>query len=125
MADRTAEFFDRLGKRGVDPLLRKASGTVRFDLRNGTRTERWLVKLEKGEIAVSRRHAKADCVLSADRAVFERIATGKTNATAALLRQEVSVEGDVNLLVLFQRLLPGPASSQRRPGASAAAGSTP
>ena len=87
---------------------------MRFDIADGKRTERWLVVLEKGEIAVSRRHARADCVVSADRALFDRIASGEANALAALLREEVNVEGDINLLVLFQRLLPGPPRARKR-----------
>ena len=113
-ADPTAEFFDALRQRGNEPLLRKASGSVRIDLTDGKRTERWLVELRKGDVAVSRRNARADCVISTDRALFDRIVTGEANALAALLREEVNVEGDVNLLVLFQRLLPGPPRSRRR-----------
>jgi putative sterol carrier protein len=113
MADQTAEFFAALGDRGTEPLLRKASGSMRFDVVNGKRTERWLVTVDKGDIAVSRRNMRADCVVTADRALFERIASGKTNALAALLREEMNVEGDVNLLVLFQRLFPAPPRSRR------------
>jgi putative sterol carrier protein len=113
-ADPTADFFAALKSRGHEPLLRKASGTVRFDITDGKRTERWLVELKKGEIAVSRRHTKADCVVSTDRALFERIASGEANALAALLREEMNVEGDINLLVLFQRLLPGPPRARKR-----------
>ena len=43
MVDATAEFLDALVKRGHEPLLEKTSGTVRFDLRDGRKTERWLV----------------------------------------------------------------------------------
>ena len=50
----------------------------------------------------------ADCVLRADRKLFARMASGKVNAMAAVLRGAVTIEGDPRLLVLFQRLLPGP-----------------
>ncbi len=117
-----ADFFADLGKRGNEPLLRKASGTLRFDVRDGKRTERWLVEVRKGDVAVSRRNTRADCVVSTDRALFDRIVTGEANALAALLREEVNVEGDLNLLVLFQRLLPGPPRSRRRRRATAPSG---
>ena len=108
MADPTAEFFDSLAERGHEPLLEKATGTLRFDLRDGKKVDRWLVAVDKGDIAVSRRNVRADCVVSADKALFDRIASGKANALAAMLRGEMGVEGDVRLLVAFQRLLPGP-----------------
>jgi hypothetical protein len=36
------------------------------------------------------------------------------NATAAVLRGELAIEGDWELMVLFQRLLPGPPTSRAR-----------
>ena len=114
MADPTSDFFEALGGHGNEPLLRKASGTLRFDISDGKRTERWLVALDKGDMSVSRRNLRADCVVSADRALFQRIVSGEANALAALLREEVNVEGDINLLVLFQRLLPGPPRARKR-----------
>jgi len=113
MADATAAFFGELGGRGHEPVLHTVSGTLRFDLRDGRRVERWLVELKKGDVGVSHRNVGADCVVSADRALFEGVASGKTNVMAALLRGEMGVEGDVKLLVLFQRLFPGPPRVRR------------
>jgi putative sterol carrier protein len=107
MTDSTAEFFDELGSRGHEPLLKKVSGTVRFDLTHGKEVERWLVTVAKGDLSVSHRNVRADCVVSMDRALFDGVASGKKNATAAMLRGAMGVEGDVRLLVAFQRLLPG------------------
>ena len=91
--DPTAEFFDELGGRGHEPLLRKATGSARFDVVDGKRTERWLVTIDKGDITVSRRNAAADCVLRADRASFDRVVAGELNAVAAVLRGELAVRG--------------------------------
>jgi putative sterol carrier protein len=114
MGDSTAEFFDELTRRGHEPLLEKTSGTIRVDLRDGKKTERWLITIRKGALAVTRQNAPVDCVISADRALFDEIASGKTNAVAAMLRGAIGVEGDVPLLVSFQRLLPGPPRARRR-----------
>lgn len=114
MVDATAAFFGELGGRGHEPLLNRASGTLRFDLRDGKRVDRWLVAVKKGDVTVSRRNVGADCVVSADRAFFDGVASGKTNAMVALLRGAMGVEGDVQLLVLFQRLFPAPPRARRR-----------
>ena len=115
MADSTAEFFEELGRRGHEPLLENESGTVRFDLKNGRKTDRWLVSISKGDLAVSRRNLRADAVVSAEKALFDGVAGGKTNVLAAMLRGAMTVEGDVQLLVAFQRLFPGPKRTRARP----------
>lgn len=112
--DATTEFFEKLGTRGHEPLLEKATGKLRFELANGKKKSRWFVTIKKGDVTVSRANAKADCVARMDGALFEQIVTGKENATAALLRGLVGVEGKSQLLVLFQRLFPGPADSRRQ-----------
>jgi putative sterol carrier protein len=116
--DATTEFFDELGRRGHEPILEKVTATMRFDLADAGRTERWLVAVDKGDVAVSHRNAKADCVLRADRKLFEGLARGEVNAMAALLRGAIGVEGDPQLMVVFQRLLPAPPGS-RDPRAAA------
>src|SRR5215216_531573 len=121
MTDATSKFFDALVERGHEPLLEKTTGTVRFDLKDGSKTDRWLVTVVKGDFTVSRQNLRADCVVTADKSLFDGIVSGKTNAMAALLRGAMGVEGDVQLLVLFQRLLPGPSRSRRpRPTAASA-----
>jgi putative sterol carrier protein len=108
MPDATTEFFERLEERGHEPLLEKAKGTLRVDLTDNGRRARWLVEMSKGDIAVSHRNAKADCVIRLDKALSDRIVTGKENAVAAVLRGALAVDGNLQLLVLFQRLFPGP-----------------
>jgi putative sterol carrier protein len=112
MIDATEEFFDQLRGHGHEPLLENARGTLRFDLVNGKRTDHWLVAIMKGDITASRERAEADCVVRMDRALFDGIASGKQNAMAAVLRGAVAIDGDLELLRLFQRLFPGPGSSR-------------
>jgi putative sterol carrier protein len=108
MTDATAEFFSALEARRHEPLLEKQSGTLRFDLMTGKRTTRWLIEIEDGDVSISHRNAKADCVVKTKKSLFDGIATGQQNAMAAVLRGEIGIEGDRTLLVRFQKLFPGP-----------------
>jgi putative sterol carrier protein len=114
MADATTDFFQALASCGAHPELEYAKGTLRFDIVDaGERTVRWLVALENGTVTVSRRNAKADCIVRADKAVFDRVASGEQNGMAAFLRGAIQVEGDQALLLPFQRLLPAPPRKTR------------
>jgi putative sterol carrier protein len=113
VTDPTARFFDGLAERGEEPLLRKASGSTRFDLVDGKRTLHWLVSVDRGKIAVSHKNASADCVIRTQKAVFDKAASGALNVVAAVIRGDLSVEGDWRLLVLMQRLFPSSPRSLR------------
>jgi putative sterol carrier protein len=108
MADPTADFFESLRARATEPLLHDAEGVLRFDVVDGDRTDHWFVAMDKGNIAVSKQDGTADSIIRADKRTFDRVVTGDMNALAAALRGEIDVGGDPTLLVLFQRLLPGP-----------------
>jgi hypothetical protein len=120
MTDAASEFFERLRGEPVT-LPTRATGVMRVEIADGKRTESWLVKVDKGKVEVSRGKGKADSVLRGDRALFDGMAAGEVNAFAATLRGAVAIEGDPRLLVLFQRLLPGPparGSGKRAKGGS-------
>jgi predicted lipid carrier protein YhbT len=108
MTDMTAAFFDDLRRRGHEDTLRRIEGTVRFDVVDGDRVDHWLVTIDKGDLAVSRANGPADCVVSGEKALFDRLATGQANPMAAVLRGAVSVAGDLDLLLAVQRVFPGP-----------------
>jgi putative sterol carrier protein len=118
MADATAQFFEELDQRGHEPMLAGVTGTIRFDVAEGKRTERWLVVIERGAVSVSRRNTKADCVVRTDRALLDRLVRGQANALASFLRGAMTLEGPPELVLAFQRLFPGP-----RPRANDAAAS--
>jgi putative sterol carrier protein len=113
VSDPTAAFFDELATRGEEPLLRKAKGSTRFDVVDGKKTLHWLIRVDRGKISVSQRNASADCVMRADKAVFDKVASGAMNAVAAVLRGDLGVEGDWRLLVRMQRLFPSSPKSVR------------
>jgi len=104
----TAAFFDDLAQRGREPLLKNASGTLRFDLHDGAQVEHWTVRMDEGDVDVSRSRAKADAVVRLDKSVFDAMVTGRVNAMACALRGELVPEGDLSLVILFQRVFPGP-----------------
>jgi putative sterol carrier protein len=112
MTDATANFFDELGRRGHEALLEKVTGTVRFDLVQGDRIDHYFVSIKKGDVAVAGEGAEADSVFRTERSLFDDIASGRENAMAALLRGTLGFQGDPQLLLLFQRLFPGPSSSR-------------
>lgn len=113
--DATEVFFEELRTRGHEPALARAKGVLRFDVADGSkRRRRWLVTLDRGDIAVSRANLKADCTIRVDKAVFDRVAVGRVNTVAAMLRGTIGAEGDIALFVLFQRLFPAPPSADKR-----------
>ncbi len=114
MPDATTEFFEQLGKRGHEPALARATGTMRFDLTDGKRTVRWRVVINKGDVKVSRANGSADTIARTNKDLFDGIVTGKANPVTAMLRGEFGVEGNLELVVLFQRLFPGPPKARKR-----------
>ena len=113
MTDAASGFFERLRDEHV-ALPTRATGVMRVEIADGKRTESWLVAVDKGKVEVSRGKGKADSVIRGDRALFDGMAAGEVNAFAATLRGAVAIEGDPRLLVLFQRLLPGPPPRGKR-----------
>jgi putative sterol carrier protein len=108
MSDPTSEFFTALEQRGREPMLQRTSGTLRFDLADGGVVEHWYVRISKGALTVTHDEDHADCVVRADKELFDRLASGTANAMAAALRGVVEPSGDLQLIVQFQRLFPGP-----------------
>jgi putative sterol carrier protein len=114
MSDITPPFFE-VSRLGHNPMLANVTATVRFDLEHEGGTDRWFVVIDKGDVSVSRRNVRADCVLRAERSLVEGVVSGRVNAMAALLRGDLVAEGDPQLLVLLQRLFPSPPRAEERP----------
>jgi putative sterol carrier protein len=118
MTSASATFFEDLARTGHVPLLQRVKGTMRFDLDDAGEMEHWYVAVDKGDVKVSRKKTSADVVVNTDRALLDDMVQGRVNATAAALRGLISAEGNLGLLMLFQRLFPGP-SKAAAPKASA------
>jgi len=110
--DPIASFFEDLSSKGHEPLLHHASGTLRLDLQMEKGVERWCLTMTKGDVTVSHRNAKADATIRMDRKLFEGMTRGTVNLTAALLRGVLQIDGDLSLIMAFDRLLPGPRRSR-------------
>lgn len=115
MAATTEEFFDALGRQGHEPLMSRGNGTIRVELTDGKKSERWFVKVSRGDVEVARTgRGEADCVVRGTRELFDRLVSGRTNPVVALLRGDLWFEGDYNLAILFQRLFPDPPRSRKK-----------
>jgi SCP-2 sterol transfer family len=112
MTSASAAFFEDLGRTGHVPLLQRVKGTLRFDLDDDGGIEHWYVAVDKGDVRVSRKKTSADTVVNADRSLLDDMVQGRVNATAAMLRGLISAEGNLGLIMLFQRLFPGPPNTR-------------
>jgi putative sterol carrier protein len=109
------EFFDALAHAGYRPALRQVSGTVRCDLAHDGEVDHWLVRIDRGEVRVSKEDAPADCVIHADEDTFARIVSGRLSPMVALLRGMAVVEGSEELTLALQRLVPDSPSTADAP----------
>ena len=107
--DATAVFFEQLARRGHEPRLGRTRATVRFEVVDGERTDRWLLRIRDGDLELTEGDGGAGesaCLFRTDRATFDQLATGRRNPMAATLRGALELEGDARLLVRVQRLFP-------------------
>ncbi|GAA3779006.1 hypothetical protein GCM10022225_78900 [Plantactinospora mayteni] len=108
MADPVVEFFDGLERAESTVLPVRVNGTARFDLNQDGETDHWYVAIQEGAVSVSHEMRDADVVLNAERGFFERLVTGRANLFASLLRRDFTVEGNLQLLMPIERILPQP-----------------
>ena len=120
-SDPAASFLLNLEDAGPQPLVARARGTIMLELTSRGADDHWLVTLDDGRVEVVNRPGPADVVVRMRRELFASAALGRSNLWTAILRNDVSVEGDLHLLVVFQRLLPGPPNGTEPPGYSGGA----
>jgi hypothetical protein len=110
-SDPVTRFFAVLAQPGHLATFEGESATLRFDVLDGERADRWYLTVVNGDVTVTRRNGPADVVVQIKRSDMEAMVTGRLNAQAALLRGLMSIEGSVAALMMFQRCLPGPPGS--------------
>jgi hypothetical protein len=113
-ADPVTQFFAALDEPGHLATLEGDSTTIRFDVLDGKKVERWHVSITRGEVAVTHSGGPADATVRIDRRHLEAMVTGCLDAQAAFLRGLYKCEGSVGALMMFQRCLPGPPGSTGR-----------
>lgn len=107
MSDAIADFFRKL--QGYQPMLPPSSrATMQVNLRRPDgQTEHRYLEFEARSVRVTRDVASADAVLSVDIETFDRVARGG-NIIAALLRNDILLNGDLRVLALLMKLIPSP-----------------
>lgn len=106
--DPTSSFLSGLAEAAHHPLVARTEGTVLLELANHGVDDHWLVAIDHGRINVDNRPGPADAVVRMPQQLFAAAVRGRKNLWAAILRGDVVVEGDLHLVTVFQRLLPGP-----------------
>ncbi|SCL28866.1 SCP-2 sterol transfer family protein [Micromonospora rhizosphaerae] len=118
MSETTREFFDALERHGHERVLKKTSGTIRFDLERDHEVDHWFVEIRAGVARVSRQNSDADTVIRADNVFFDRMVRGEAKPLPAWLRNEITTEGKFRFIVLLERLF-APPPGARHPRALA------
>jgi hypothetical protein len=113
-ADPVTRFFAALDQPGHLATFEGESATLRLDVLDGQKVERWHVSITDGDVAVSHSAGPADATVRIDRPHFEAMVTGRLNAQAGFLRGLFTCEGSAGALMMFQRCLPGPPGSTGR-----------
>lgn len=114
-ADATEEFFDELGRRRYERLLKKTTGTIRFDLTHDHGVDHWYLSISKGDVRVSKEERDADTLIRTDYECFGRMARGEVKPLPAWLRNDITSEGEFRFVVLLERLFhPMPGSRHPR-----------
>ncbi|WP_146603898.1 SCP2 sterol-binding domain-containing protein [Micromonospora deserti] len=114
MAHVIDEFLERLG-RGEIPtaefLPPAVRGTVRLDVESDKRTDQWFVTMQKGKARVARAGKEPEAVMRGSRPAFDRLASGEETFVSLLFRNDIIVEGNIQLVDRFSRLFPSPRSA--------------
>ncbi|WP_433317708.1 SCP2 sterol-binding domain-containing protein [Micromonospora sp. CA-269861] len=105
----TAEQYLRQLDTGRRPdLPETTAGTLRLDVRDDGSTDHWYLSIADQHVRVTRAADDAELVVRAERAVFDRMARGELHPGAGLLRNELTVQGNMQLLILLRRIFAGP-----------------
>jgi hypothetical protein len=115
--DPTEEYFERLSRCGYEARLVRFGGTILFELDRDQPAERWLLRIDQGNIQVTREDGPADLIIKVDRATLNRILSeggGGRDIMAAYVRQAIMVEGNPRMLYVLRIIGGSPADQNPR-----------
>ncbi|WP_165945738.1 SCP2 sterol-binding domain-containing protein [Micromonospora sp. KC606] len=108
MSEAIRKFFNALERHGHERLLKKTNGTIRFDLERDHEVDHWFVEIRGGTVRVSQQNRNADTVIHSDTTFFDRMARGEAKPLPAWLRNDITFEGQLRLILLLERLFAPP-----------------
>ncbi|MGW5558238.1 SCP2 sterol-binding domain-containing protein [Micromonospora sp. NPDC003944] len=109
----TAEQYLQQLDAGRRPNLPETTaGTLRLDVRDDGSTEHWYLTICDQQVQVARSTDDADLVVRADRWVFDQMVDGRLHPGAALLRNDLTLQGDMRLLMVLRRIFAGPSGAR-------------
>lgn len=109
----TAEQYLQQLDAGRRPNLPETTaGTLRLDLRDDGSTQHWYLTVSDQQVQVTRSADDADLVVRADRWVFDQMVSGRLHPGAALLRNDITLQGDMRLLMVLRRIFAGPSGAR-------------
>ncbi|GAA0377537.1 hypothetical protein GCM10009541_19970 [Micromonospora gifhornensis] len=114
MTEAIEQFFATLPARAPQLLRSSLTGTLRIDLTDDGRTEHWVLRIRPGALDIDRGLAEADAIWYSSVDLFDRLVTGRSQAIAALFRNESTFSGRVTLFLAFRLFFP-PAPGTRDP----------
>ncbi|MFF4878568.1 SCP2 sterol-binding domain-containing protein [Micromonospora sp. NPDC000668] len=112
MSTTAAQYLQHLDTGRRPDLPETTAGTLRLDVRGDGGTSHWYLTIADQHVAVTRSADEAELVVRADRAVFDQLASGERHLAAALLRNELTVRGNMRLLMVLRRIFPGPSGAR-------------
>lgn len=123
----TAEQYLQQLDAGRRPdLPETTAGTLRLDVRGDGCTDHWYLTISDQHVQVTRSADDADLVVRVAHWVFDQMVKGELHPGAAMLRNELTMQGDMRLLLVLRRIFAGPAHARhpRELGRAALAGRT-
>ncbi|MET8119539.1 SCP2 sterol-binding domain-containing protein [Micromonospora sp. NPDC005189] len=112
MGTTVAQYLQQLDPGRRPDLPETTAGTLRLDVRGDGCTDHWYLTIADQHVRVTRSDDDAELMVRADRRVYDQMASGEMHVASALLRNELTVQGDLRLLMLLRRIFPGPTGAR-------------